>query len=310
MDGRLPSGLRIFRLPSKFSIALPPAKQIRQIIRDARAGAVDILIGTHRLLSDDVGFKDLGLLIIDEEQRFGVEHKERLKRFRVNVDVLTMTATPIPRTLHLAMLGLRDISSLATPPLDRRSVVTQVSRFDKEMVRKAIRFELGREGQVFFLYNRVRTIERAAEMLRDILKDPSVRIDVAHGQMHKHELEDAMIRFVTGQTQILVCSTIIEAGLDIPNANTMIIMDADRFGLAQLHQLRGRVGRYKHRAYAHLMLPENRPVSPLAAKRLKAIEEFSQLGCRFSHCPAGSGDSRRGQYPRGRAVRTYQHRRL
>jgi transcription-repair coupling factor (superfamily II helicase) len=179
------------------------------------------------------------------------------------------------------MLGLRDISSLATPPLDRRSVVTQVSRFDKDAVRKAIRLELGREGQVFFLYNRVRTIERAAQMLRDILKDPSVRIDVAHGQMHKHELEDAMIRFVTGQTQILVCSTIIEAGLDIPNANTMIIVDADRFGLAQLHQLRGRVGRYKHRAYTHLMLPENRPVSPLAAKRLKAIEEFSQLGAGF-----------------------------
>jgi transcription-repair coupling factor (superfamily II helicase) len=256
-------------------------KQIREIIRDTREGAVDILIGTHRLLSDDVGFKDLGLLIIDEEQRFGVEHKERLKRFRVNVDVLTMTATPIPRTLHLAMLGLRDISSLATPPLDRRSVVTQVSRFDRDMVRKAIRFELGREGQIFFLYNRVRTIERAAQMLREILNDKTVQIDVAHGQMHKHELEDAMIRFVTGHTQILICSTIIEAGLDIPNANTMIIMDADRFGLAQLHQLRGRVGRYKHRAYAHLMLPDNRPVSPLAAKRLKAIEEFSQLGAGF-----------------------------
>jgi transcription-repair coupling factor (superfamily II helicase) len=256
-------------------------KQVRQIIKNVRAGSVDILIGTHRLLSDDVGFKDLGLLVIDEEQRFGVEHKERLKRFRVNVDVLTMTATPIPRTLHLAMLGLRDISSLATPPLDRRSVATQVHRFDRDIVRKAIRFELGREGQVFFLYNRVRTIERAAQTLAEIIGDPSVRIDVAHGQMHKHELEDAMIRFVTGRTQVLVCSTIIEAGLDIPNANTMIIMDADRFGLSQLHQLRGRVGRYKHRAYAYLMLPDNRPVSPLAAKRLKAIEEFSQLGAGF-----------------------------
>jgi transcription-repair coupling factor (superfamily II helicase) len=256
-------------------------KQVRQILKAAKAGKVDILIGTHRLLSDDVGFKDLGLLIIDEEQRFGVEHKERLKRFRVNVDVLTMTATPIPRTLHLAMLGLRDISSLATPPLDRRSVVTQVCRFNKDAVRKAIRFELGREGQVFFLYNRVRTIDRAAQTLREIMNDSSVRFDVAHGQMHKHELEDAMIHFVTGQTQVLICSTIIEAGLDIPNANTMIIVDADRFGLAQLHQLRGRVGRYKHRAYAYLMLPENRPVSPLAAKRLKAIEEFSQLGAGF-----------------------------
>jgi transcription-repair coupling factor (superfamily II helicase) len=258
-----------------------PPKQKRQIIKDAKVGKVDILIGTHRLLSDDIGFADLGLLIIDEEQRFGVEHKERLKRFRVNVEVLTLTATPIPRTLHMAMLGLRDISSLATPPLDRRSVVTHVCRFDKDVVRKAIRFELEREGQVFFLYNRVRTIERAAQMVREIIGDPSVRIDVAHGQMHKHELEDAMVRFVTGRTQVLVCSTIIEAGLDIPNANTMIIIDADRFGLTQLHQLRGRVGRYKHRAYAHLMLPENRPVSPVAAKRLKAIEEFSQLGSGF-----------------------------
>jgi len=256
-------------------------KQTRQVLEAAKAGKVDILIGTHRLLSDDVGFKDLGLLIIDEEQRFGVEHKERLKRFRVNVDVLTMTATPIPRTLHIALLGLRDISSLATPPLDRRSVVTQVCRFDRDMIRRAIHFELGREGQVFFLYNRVRTIDRAAQMLREIINEPSVRIDVAHGRMHKHELEDAMIRFVTGRTQVLVCSTIIEAGLDIPNANTMVIVDADRFGLAQLHQLRGRVGRYKHRAYAYLMLPENRPVSPLAAKRLKAIEEFSQLGAGF-----------------------------
>ncbi|MEN6308047.1 MAG: transcription-repair coupling factor [Anaerohalosphaeraceae bacterium] len=258
-----------------------PPKQVRDILYAARQGKVDILVGTHRLLSDDVGFKDLGLLVIDEEQRFGVEHKERLKRFRVNVDVLTMSATPIPRTLHMAMIGLRDISSLATPPLDRRSVATRVCRFDRDTIRKAIRFELGREGQVFYLHNRVQTINGAAQIVRDIIADDSVKVDVAHGQMHKHELEDAMVRFVKGQTQVLVCSTIIEAGLDIPNANTMIIVDADRFGLSQLHQLRGRVGRYKHRAYAYLLLPPSRPVNPIAAKRLKAIEEFSQLGSGF-----------------------------
>jgi transcription-repair coupling factor (superfamily II helicase) len=256
-------------------------KETRRILSEIRQGKIDILIGTHRLLSGDVSFKDLGLLIIDEEQRFGVEHKERLKRFRVNVDILTLTATPIPRTLHMSLLGLRDISSLSTPPLDRRSVVTQVCRYDPEKIRKAILFEAARDGQVFYLYNRVRTIRQEALKLRQILNDPKIRIDIAHGQMHKHDLEDAMIRFVTGQTQVLVCSTIIEAGLDIPNANTMIITDADRFGLAQLHQLRGRVGRYKHRAYAYMLLPQNRTISSIAARRLKAIEEFSQLGAGF-----------------------------
>jgi transcription-repair coupling factor (superfamily II helicase) len=220
-------------------------------------------------------------LIIDEEQRFGVEHKERLKRFRVNVDILTLTATPIPRTLHMALLGLRDISSLATPPLDRRSVVTQICRYDPETIRRAILFEVSRDGQVFYLYNRVRTIEQEAARVRAMLREPGISVDVVHGQMPKHQLEDAMIRFLTGRTQVLVCSTIIEAGLDIPNANTLIVTDADRFGLAQLHQLRGRVGRYKHRAYAYLLLPKNRPVSPLAARRLKAIEDFSQLGAGF-----------------------------
>lgn len=255
--------------------------EARRILSEARQGKIDILIGTHRLLSRDVGFKDLGLLIIDEEQRFGVEHKEQLKRFRVNVDILTLTATPIPRTLHMSLLGLRDISSLSTPPLDRRSVVTQVGRYDPERIRKAILFEAARDGQVFYLHNRVRTIQQEAIKLKEILNDPKIRIDVAHGRMRKHELEDAMIRFVTGQTQVLVCSTIIEAGLDIPNANTMIVADADRFGLAQLHQLRGRVGRYKHRAYAYMLLPQSRAISPIAARRLKAIEEYSQLGAGF-----------------------------
>jgi len=256
-------------------------KEAREILANCRKGLVDILIGTHRLLSDDVGFKNLGLLVIDEEQRFGVEHKERLKRFRVNVDILTMTATPIPRTLHMSMIGLRDISSLSTPPLDRRAVVTKVCRHSDETIRKAILFEINRDGQVFFLYNRVQTIERFAHEIRQLLKDPSVKIDIAHGQMAKHELEDAMIRFITGDTDILVCSTIIESGIDIPNANTMLIADADRFGLAQLHQLRGRVGRYKHRAYAYMLLPRARSITPIAGRRLKAIEEYSQLGAGF-----------------------------
>ncbi|OQY06885.1 MAG: transcription-repair coupling factor [Planctomycetales bacterium 4572_13] len=257
------------------------AKQAKEILAACRTGRVDILIGTHRLLSDDVGFKDLGLLIVDEEQRFGVKHKERLKRFRINVDILTMTATPIPRTLHMSMIGLRDISSLSTPPLDRRAVVTKVARYSEETIRKAILFEINRDGQIFFLYNRVQTIERFANEIAQIVGDPSVKIDIAHGQMAKHELEDAMIRFIAGDTGVLICSTIIESGIDIPNANTILIADADRFGLAQLHQLRGRVGRYKHRAYAYMLLPKSRSITPLAGRRLKAIEEYSQLGAGF-----------------------------
>jgi transcription-repair coupling factor (superfamily II helicase) len=254
-------------------------RQAKDILAGTRAGHVDILIGTHRLLSGDVAFKDLGLLIIDEEQRFGVEHKERLKRMRVNVDILTMTATPIPRTLHMALLGLRDISSLATAPLDRRSIVTSVTTYNQELIRKAIYRELNRQGQVFFLHNRVQSIDKKAWEIQQLAKD--AKIGIAHGQMSKRELEDAMINFVLGDTDVLVCTTIIESGLDIPNANTIFINDADRFGLAEMHQLRGRVGRYKHRAYAYMLLPNTRPISPIAAKRLKAIEEYSHLGAGF-----------------------------
>lgn len=254
-------------------------KQAKDIIARTKRGRVDILIGTHRLLSRDVGFKDLGLLIIDEEQRFGVEHKEKLKRLRVNIDVLTMTATPIPRTLHISLLGLRNISSLATPPLDRRSIVTTVTGYNKELVTKAILRELNRQGQVFFLHNRVKTIEKKAWEIQKLVSDAKVAI--AHGQMSKNELEKAMIDFVTGETDVLVCTTIIESGLDIPNANTIFINDADRFGLAELHQLRGRVGRYKHRAYAYMLLPNSRPITPTAGKRLKAIEDYSHLGAGF-----------------------------
>ncbi len=255
------------------------AKQAKDIIARAKKGRVDILIGTHRLLSSDVGFKDLGLLIIDEEQRFGVAHKERLKKLRVNVDVLTMTATPIPRTLHMSLLGLRDISSLTTAPLDRRSIVTKVTRYSHDTIRRAIHHELNRQGQVFFLHNRVRSIDRKAFEIQKLV--PEARVAIAHGQMTKRELEDAMIRFVVGDIDVLVCTTIIESGLDIPNANTIFIDDADRFGLAELHQLRGRVGRYKHRAYAYMLMPQSRSITPIAAKRLKAIEDYSHLGAGF-----------------------------
>ena len=257
------------------------AKQAADIIGRAKAGKVDILIGTHRILSKDVGFADLGLLIIDEEQRFGVTHKEKLKTIRVDVDVLTMTATPIPRTLHMSMLGLRDISSLSTAPLDRRSVVTNVTAYRDELVRKGIIRELNRQGQVFFLHNRVRSIEKKAHQIRNLIEDADAKVGIAHGQMNKKELEKAMIDFVVGKTNILVCTTIIESGLDIPNANTMFIDDADRFGLAQLHQLRGRVGRYKHRAYAYMLMPASRSITPIASRRLKAIEEYSHLGAGF-----------------------------
>jgi transcription-repair coupling factor (superfamily II helicase) len=254
-------------------------KQAKDIIARTKAGKVDILIGTHRLLSGDVAFKDLGLLIIDEEQRFGVEHKEKLKKMRVNVDVLTMTATPIPRTLHMSLLGLRDISSLATPPLDRRSIVTSVTSYNNDLIRKAIIRELNRQGQVFFLHNRVRSIDKKAWEIQKLV--PDAKVTIAHGQMAKSSLEKTMIDFVLGDIDVLVCSTIIESGLDIPNANTILINDADRFGLAELHQLRGRVGRYKHRAYAYMLLPTSRSITPLAARRLKAIEEYSHLGAGF-----------------------------
>ena len=254
-------------------------RQAQDIIARAKKGMVDILIGTHRLLSGDVRFKDLGLLVIDEEQRFGVEHKERLKKLRVNVDVLTMTATPIPRTLHMSLLGLRDISSLGTPPLDRRSIVTSVGAYNKEQVRKAIIREMNRQGQVFFLHNRVRTIEKKAWEIQKLVSD--AKVAVAHGQMAKSELEKTMVDFVLGEIDVLVCTTIIESGLDIPNANTIFIDNADRFGLAELHQLRGRVGRYKHRAYAYMLLPLSRSITPIAARRLKAIEEYSHLGAGF-----------------------------
>ena len=253
--------------------------QQEDIVRRAADGKIDVLIGTHRLLSGDVNLPALGMVIIDEEQRFGVEHKEHLKRMRATVEVLTMTATPIPRTLHMALLGLRDISNLTTPPLDRRAIYTEVCRADEKRIRKAILFEMERGGQVFFVHNRVFNIESVADHVRAMA--PEARVEVAHGQMPERRLENTMLRFVAGQIDVLVCTTIIESGLDIPSANTMFVTEADRFGLAQLHQLRGRIGRYKHRAYCYLLLPERRPVNRVAAKRLKAVEEFSDLGAGF-----------------------------
>lgn len=248
-------------------------------LKSVAAGEVDILIGTHRLLSKDVVFKDLGLVVIDEEQRFGVTHKERLKQMRKTVDVLTMSATPIPRTLHMSMLGIRDISSLTTAPQDRRSIVTEVTAYDKNRVKLAILRELQREGQVYFVHNKVSDIVSFAEEVQQLV--PEARILVGHGQMAEGQLEEVMMKFVRHEADVLVCTTIIESGLDIPNANTIIIHNADRFGLSELHQLRGRVGRYKHRAYCYLLLPGDRPVTPVAAKRLKAIEEYSHLGAGF-----------------------------
>jgi transcription-repair coupling factor (superfamily II helicase) len=255
------------------------AREQKRILERLAQGGVDVIIGTHRLVSADVQFKDLGLVIIDEEQRFGVEHKERLKRLRQTVDVLTMTATPIPRTLHLALLGIRDISNLETPPADRLAIETRIALFDPTLIRHAILRELNRDGQIYFVHNRVYNIQAVAEQVRKIV--PEARVTVAHGQMAEGELEQAMLSFVRREVDILVATTIIESGLDIPNANTIFINQADNYGLADLHQLRGRVGRYKHRAYAYLLLDSERSVTPNAARRLKAIEEFTELGAGF-----------------------------
>ncbi|HUO09565.1 MAG TPA: transcription-repair coupling factor, partial [Phycisphaerae bacterium] len=256
------------------------AGQVKKILERTRAGQVDILVGTHRLLSKDVVFADLGLVIIDEEQRFGVEHKEKLKKLRLTVDILTMTATPIPRTLHMSMLGIRDISNLATPPSDRRSVVTEVIPHDKMRIKQALQRELARNGQIYFVHNKVYNIQSVADEIRQMV--PDARIVIGHGQMeHEHQLEEVMHKFIKHEADILVSTTIIESGIDIPNANTMFINEAENFGLSDLHQLRGRVGRYKHRAYCYLMLSPDKTISSTAAKRLKAMEEYASLGAGF-----------------------------
>ncbi len=255
-------------------------KQQAEIIERLASGAIDVVIGTHRLAQADVRFHNLGLVILDEEQRFGVEVKERLKALRRIVDVLTMTATPIPRTLHMALLGLRDISNLLTPPEDRLAVQTHVTRFDATIIRSAVLRELNRNGQIFFVHNRVADIEQVASRLQRIV--PEATLQIGHAQMPEHELERVMLDFVDHRFDILLSTTIVESGLDIPNANTIFIDEADRYGLADLHQLRGRVGRYKHRAYCYLLVDPNKYIAPNAAKRLRAIEEFSELGAGFA----------------------------
>ncbi|MBI5380363.1 MAG: transcription-repair coupling factor [Opitutae bacterium] len=251
----------------------------KSILAATGTAQVDILIGTHRLLQTDVVFKDLGLVIVDEEQRFGVKHKERLKRMRTMVDVLSMSATPIPRTLYLALTGARDMSVIETPPTNRHPIQTVVKTYDEKLVVDAIRFEIKRGGQVFYLHNRVMTIELVAARLRELL--PDLRIGVGHGQMEADELEREMTDFVAGKHHVLVCTTIIESGLDIPNCNTIIIEGADRFGLSQLYQLRGRVGRFKHQAYAYLLLHRHTHLLDIARQRLAALRQHNQLGAGF-----------------------------
>jgi transcription-repair coupling factor (superfamily II helicase) len=255
------------------------AEEVRGILKDAAAGKVDVVVGTHRLLAADVAFKDLGLVVVDEEQRFGVAHKERLKKLRKLVDVLTLTATPIPRTLHMSLAGVRDLSIIATPPEDRRAIRTFVLKFDPAAVREAIETELKRGGQVFFVHNRVRSIGAMEKFLRELV--PQARIGVAHGQMAEGKLEEVMARFVRRELDVLLATAIIESGLDIPSANTIVVNRADQFGLSQLYQIRGRVGRSRERAYAYLLVPARRPVTRDAQKRLEVLQRFSELGAGF-----------------------------
>ena len=254
-------------------------KQQKAVMAAASTGTVDIVIGTHRLVSPDMVFKDLGLVIVDEEQKFGVKHKEQFKLLRATVDVLTLSATPIPRTLYMALTGARDLSTLETPPQDRLPVETIVGNYDERVIRDAIQRELNRGGQVYFLHNRVSTIEAVALRLRALV--PEARIAIGHGQMDADDLEKVMTSFVNAEADVLVSTTIIESGLDIPNANTIIIDRADRFGLSELYQLRGRVGRYKHQAYCYLMLPRHAQLLTEARKRMSAIKQYSALGSGF-----------------------------
>jgi transcription-repair coupling factor (superfamily II helicase) len=255
------------------------AGQQRKTIEGLREGSVDIVVGTHRLISRDVEFKNLGLVVIDEEQRFGVLHKEKFKELFRLVDMLTLSATPIPRTLYLSLMGAKDMSTIETPPANRIPVETFICPYDERIIRDAINRELNRQGQVYFLHNRIESIQKVAQRLGQLC--PKARVIVGHGQMDEHELEDVMHQFVNGEADILVSTTIIESGLDIPNANTIIIDRADRFGLADLYQLRGRVGRAQHKAYAYLLLPPGLMTVGEARRRINAIKQYSSLGAGF-----------------------------
>src|SRR5437588_463992 len=252
------------------------SKEQKEILDAVRTGAVEVLVGTHRIRSRSVQFKDLGLVIIDEEQRFGVTHKERLKQLRTQVDVLTLTATPIPRTLHMSLAGVRDLSGVETPPDARQPIRTFIREEDPALVREAIQHELNRGGQVYIIHNRIETIERAAIRIRRLV--PQARVGVAHGQMAEERLEQVMIDFLGGRYDVLVCTTIVEIGLDIPRVNTILIEDAHLLGLAQLYQLRGRVGRADQQAYAYLLYPRRARLTPEAEQRLVAMREFVELG--------------------------------
>jgi transcription-repair coupling factor (superfamily II helicase) len=252
-------------------------KEQAAVLAQLAEGSLDIIIGTHRLLSPDVAFKRLGLIIVDEEHRFGVKHKERLKQLKLETDVLTLTATPIPRTLHLSLAGLRDMTLMQTPPRDRSPVLTYVEPWDDGLIDEGISRELDRGGQVFFVHNRIETIQGVADHIQRVV--PRARLAVAHGQMRERELEDVMHRFVNGQVDVLVSTMIVESGLDVPNANTMFVNRADNFGLAQLYQLRGRVGRSHRRAYCYLLVPDN--VDPDAERRLSILEQHTELGAGY-----------------------------
>ena len=254
-------------------------KEQDEVIRKLKLGEVDVVIGTHRILSKDVEFKDLGLLIIDEEHRFGVKDKEKIKQYKASIDVLTMTATPIPRTLHMSIVGVRDMSVIYEPPQNRRPVQTYVLEYDEEIIKEVITKELERKGQVFYLYNKVEGIERKAIQIENLV--PEARVAYAHGKMTGNELEEIMMNFIKGEVDVLVCTTILESGIDIPNANTIIVENADRLGLAQLYQIRGRVGRSDKQAYAYIMYKRDKLLTEVAEKRLKAIKEFTEFGSGF-----------------------------
>jgi transcription-repair coupling factor (superfamily II helicase) len=270
---------------SPFSIRVEMLSRFRtraeqkETLRGLKSGTVDIVIGTHRLLQKDVAFRNLGLLVVDEEHRFGVKHKERIKEFKKLVDVLTLTATPIPRTLHMSLAGLRDLSIIQTPPLDRQSIQVVLARFGKRVIREAVLHELGRGGQVFFVHNRVQGIERMADFIQNLV--PEAKVGIAHGQMKEEAIEDVMAKFIAGELAVLVTTAIIESGIDIPNANTIVINRADRFGLAELYQIKGRVGRGRRKAYAYLLTPAAELLTDVARKRLRAIQELSELGAGF-----------------------------
>jgi len=254
-------------------------KEQKDLVKRVEAGEIDIIIGTHRILSKDVRFRDLGLVVVDEEQRFGGAHKERLKQLKKKVDVLTLTATPIPRTLNMSLMGLRDMSLIETPPRDRLAIQTQVVQFSESVVKSAIELELARGGQVFFIHNRVESIDTIGALVQRLV--PQARLAIAHGQMNEKGMERVMLDFVDYKYDVLVATTIIEHGIDIPRANTIIINRADAYGLSQLYQLRGRVGRSNRRAYAYLLIPSEQGLSPIARRRLAAIREFSDLGAGF-----------------------------